>query len=138
MVKIAFVCVENAGRSVMAAAFARAWAPQGVEILSGGTLPAESVNPTVVEAMREVGIDVSRERPRRVGPADLTDCDVVVTMGCAAGDVCPARFRGDARDWVLPDPKGRPIEEVRRIRDEIERRVRDLLRAMAPAAKRRM
>ncbi len=133
MVKIAFVCVENAGRSVMAAGFARASAAAGVEVLSGGTLPARAVNPVVVRAMREAGIDVAGERPRKVGPADLVDCDVVVTMGCAAGDVCPARFRGDTRDWGLPDPKGRTIEEVRRIRDDIERRVRDLLNEVAPA-----
>lgn len=127
MVKIAFVCVENAGRSTMAAAFARTKAGRGVEVLSGGTRPAECVNPVVVEVMREVGIDLSGERPRKIGPAGLADCDVVVTMGCSTGDVCPASFRGDARDWALPDPKGRSKDEVRLIRDEIEKRVRALL-----------
>lgn len=127
MVKIAFVCVENAGRSAMAAAFARTMAGRGVEVLSGGTRPADIVNPVVVEVMREVGIDLSGERPRVIGPADLAACDVVVTMGCSAGDVCPATFRGDAKDWALPDPKGRPKDEVRRIRDEIKKRVRALL-----------
>ena len=133
MVKIAFVCVENAGRSQMAAGFARAAAPAGVEIISGGTLPASQVHPVVVEAMREVGINLSGERPKRVGPLDLAACDIVVTMGCSAQDVCPARFRGDARDWALPDPKNRTLDEVRQIRDEIERRVRRLLREIAPA-----
>ncbi len=127
MPKIAFVCVENAGRSQMAAAFARRAKRPGLTILSGGTLPAPRVNPTVVEAMREVGIDLSREVPRAVGPAELADCDYVITMGCAAESVCPATFRGDAIDWALPDPKGKDLKEVRRIRDDIERRVRVLL-----------
>ena len=127
MPKVAFVCVENAGRSQMAAAFARKARRPGLTVLSGGTIPAPHVNPVVVEAMREVGIDLSREAPRGVDAADLTDCDCVVTMGCAAADVCPATFRGDAVDWNLPDPKGKSLEEVRRIRDEIEHRVQALL-----------
>ncbi|HEY7588062.1 MAG TPA: low molecular weight phosphatase family protein [Thermoplasmata archaeon] len=131
MVRIAFVCVENAGRSQMAAGFARRMAASTVEIVSGGTLPGREVNPVVVDAMREVGVDLSREKPQRIGPTDLASCDVVVGMGCSSDDVCPAGFRGDARDWALPDPKGRPIEEVRRIRDDIERRVRELLREVS-------
>ena len=126
MVRIAFVCVENAGRSQMAAGFARAIADRGEEVLSGGTLPAKDVNPVVVDVMREAGVDLSRERPHRIKPSELEGCDVVVTMGCAAGDICPATFRGDAVDWALPDPKGRSKAEVREIRDEIERRVRAL------------
>ena len=133
MVRIAFVCIENAGRSQMAAAFARAHVPDGVEIVSGGTTPAGAVHPEVVEAMRERGIDLSDERPTKVGPEDLADCDFVITMGCSKDDVCPARFRGDARDWALPDPKGRPLEDVRRIRDEIEERVLRLLQEVAAA-----
>lgn len=130
MARVAFVCIENAGRSQMAAAFARASAPADLEIVSGGTRPADRINPTVVEVMREVGLDLSRERPRRIGPDDLATCEVVVTMGCSAGDVCPASFRGDARDWALPDPKGKTVEEVRGIRDEIARRVGALLKEM--------
>ena len=110
MVTIAFVCVENAGRSQMAAGFARALAPPGVTVLSGGTRPASRLHPVVVETMLEAGIDLSRERPKMIGPADLADCDVVVTMGCSEEDVCPAHFRGDARDWALPDPKNRTRE----------------------------
>lgn len=125
--KIAFVCVQNAGRSQMAAAFGRALAPKGVEIISGGTSPADRVNPIVAEAMRERGIDISKERPRAVTPRELEDADYVITMGCSAGEVCPATFRGDARDWALPDPKGRGIEEVRTIRNEIQRRVVELM-----------
>ncbi len=127
MVRIAFVCLENAGRSQMAAAFARRYKGEGVEILSGGTRPAEHVHTAVVEAMREAGIDLSAEKPRAITPSEILGSDLVVTMGCAAGDVCPARFRGDAIDWELPDPAGQPLEEVRRIRDEIERRVTALL-----------
>ena len=131
MVAIAFVCVENAGRSQMAAGFARALAPAGVTILSGGTRPARHLHPLVVEAMLERGIDLSHERPKRIGPSDLASCEVIVTMGCSQEDVCPAHFRGDARDWALPDPKGRSREEVGKIRDEIERRVRLLLEEIA-------
>ncbi len=111
----------------MAAAFARRARCPGLAILSGGTLPAARVNPTVVEAMREVGIDLSQEVPRAVDPAELADCDYVITMGCAAEEVCPAKFHGGAIDWALPDPKGKSLEEVRRIRDDIDRRVRALL-----------
>jgi arsenate reductase len=125
--KIAFVCIGNAGRSQMAAAFARRLAPRGIAILSGGTRPEAEVNPVVVQAMKERGIDISRERPRAITPRELEDADYVITMGCSAEDICPAAFRGDARDWGLPDPKGKSLEEVRGIRDEIEGRVRALL-----------
>ncbi|HII40372.1 MAG TPA: low molecular weight phosphatase family protein, partial [Thermoplasmata archaeon] len=122
MVRVAFVCVENAGRSQMAAAFARRRRPPGVDVFSGGTRPAAQIHPEVVAVMREVGIDLQAETPRAITPAEIMSSDVVVTMGCAVGDVCPAKFRGDTIDWALPDPAGRPIEEVRRIRDDIERR----------------
>ena len=128
MVRIAFVCVENAGRSQMAAAFARRAAVDGVRIVSGGTRAASRVHPVVVEAMREVGIDLSEAVPRTLTKDEILRSDVVVTMGCASGEVCPATFRGDAVDWALPDPSGRSLEEVRRIRDDIERRVANLLR----------
>ncbi len=125
--KIAFVCVGNAGRSQMAAAFARKMAARDVTILSGGTKPAREVNPVVVQAMREKGIDISKEKPRAITPQELEDADYVITMGCSAEDICPATFRGDARDWALLDPKGKSMEEVRRIRDEIEERVQVLI-----------
>ena len=125
--RVAFVCIENAGRSQMAAAFARRRGPSGVEILCGGTRPAGRVHPVVVAVMKEVGIDLSGEEPRSITPAEILASDVVVTMGCASGDVCPATFRGDAVDWALPDPAGKPIEEVRRIRDEIDRKVDALM-----------
>ena len=102
-----------------------------MRVISGGTQPADRVNPTVVEAMREVGLDLSGEVPRAVTPVELAACAYVVTMGCSSDDVCPANFRGDAIDWALPDPKGKSLEEVRRIRDDIERRVRTLLEEVA-------
>jgi len=131
MVKIAFICVENAGRSQMAAAFARRAAMDDIEVVSGGTRASSRVHPVVVEAMREVGIDLSRTVPRTITKAEILQSDIVVTMGCATGDVCPATFRGDAVDWALPDPSGRSLDEVRRIRDDIERRVANLLQEVA-------
>ena len=133
MVSIAFVCVHNAGRSQMAAAFGRAMAPPGVRILSGGTEPAKSINPTVVAVMREKGIDLSREVPRKLSYEEAMSADYFITMGCSPEEACPAGYRGDVREWELPDPKGKSEDEVRKIRDEIEARVRALLREIAAA-----
>lgn len=135
--RIAFVCVENAGRSQMAAAFAaEAVSASGdaVEVLSGGTAPAETVHPEVITVMQEVGVDLTGRRPREISKAETGTADVVVTMGCSAEGVCPATWRGDSRDWDLPDPKGQPVEEVRAIRDRIETLVDDLLREVRTAA----
>ena len=125
---VAFVCVQNAGRSQMARAFAeRQRTARGLEaevrVLMGGTRPADTVHEVVVEAMAEVGIDISDRTPREITVEELRDTEYVVTMGCSADDVCPATWTGDDRDWDLTDPHGKPIEEVREIRDEIERRV---------------
>lgn len=126
--RFAFVCVQNAGRSQMATAFAeRERAERGlegeVEIVTGGTDPADAVHEEVVEVMREVGIDRSERTPREVSEAELDACDVVATMGCSTlsldTDV-------DVRDWDLDDPDGREMDEVRRIRDEVEARVEAL------------
>ena len=128
---VAFVCVQNAGRSQMATAFAerereRRGLDDRIEIVTGGTDPAEEVHGIVVEAMNERGIDLSDRRPREVTPAELESCEYVITMGCSAADVCPATWSGENRDWGLEDPDGRPIEEVREIRAEIETRVGNL------------
>jgi len=127
---IAFVCVQNAGRSQMATAFAeRARRERGlenVELRSGGTDPADEVHDVVVAVMREVGIDLSDREPSEITQDEIADCDTVVTMGCSADGICPATWRGDARDWDLTDPHGRPLAEVREIRAEIERRVEEL------------
>jgi protein-tyrosine-phosphatase len=130
-VRVAFVCVQNAGRSQMATAFAeREREDRGlageIEIVTGGTDPAEHVHGIVLEAMEEVGIDLSDRRPREVTPEELQSCEYVITMGCSAEDVCPATWSGENRDWGLDDPDGRPIEEVREIRGQIETRVADL------------
>lgn len=128
---VAFVCTQNAGRSQMAAAFAerereRRGVADRIEVLTGGTRPADRVHDVVVEVMCELGFDLDDRTPREITPAELRDVDVVVTMGCSAGDVCPATWRGDARDWNLDDPYRTDPETARRIRDDIERRVGDL------------
>ena len=122
---ILFLCIHNAGRSQMAAGFAREIGAGRVDIYSGGSEPADTVNPVAVGAMAEVGIDISGFTPQRFTDELLGKVDVVVTMGC--GDTCPYIPGKRYVDWPLDDPKGRPIEEVRRIRDEIRSRVEDLV-----------
>jgi arsenate reductase (thioredoxin) len=125
MARVLFVCLHNAGRSQMSEAlFARA-AGERHEARSAGTEPGERVHPEVVEAMRELGIDLAGRVPHRLGDADAEWADVVVTMGC--GDECPFIPGKRYLDWDLEDPKGRPLEEVRRTRDEIDRRVVELV-----------
>ncbi|MFW5928808.1 MAG: low molecular weight phosphatase family protein, partial [Halobacteriota archaeon] len=118
--KLAFVCVQNAGRSQMAAAFAeREVESRGltdVDVVTGGTRPADAVHDVVVEVMREEGFDLSDRRPREVTAEELVDADFVVTMGCRAEDVCPATFAGDSRDWALDDPAEATREDARGIR----------------------
>src|SRR5712692_8329538 len=127
--QVLFVCVENAGRSQMAEAFAK---KHGMNAVSAGTIPSTRVNPVVVEAMREKGIDISRNHPRLLTPEMIENASLVVTMGCSVEEACPrpmlAQMQKKLVDWNLEDPKDRPIEEVRRIRDEIEARVRALSR----------
>lgn len=94
-----------------------------IEIITGGTQPAEHVHDVVVETMRELDIDLSNQAPREVTPEELQAVDLVVTMGCSASDVCPATWNGENRDWGLDDPHGRSIEKVREIRDEIKDRI---------------
>lgn len=122
-----FVCVENAGRSQMAQAFLARHAP-GVGSRSAGTRPAAEVNPVVVEAMMEVGIDLSKNRPRTLS-SDMLSGSVLVNMGCVDEDACPAMLH-DAVEWDIPDPKGRPLEQVREIRDYVESKVRELVSGM--------
>jgi arsenate reductase len=122
---VLFVCVHNAGRSQMAAAWLRHLAGDRVEVRSAGSAPAETVNPAVVAAMDEVGIDIADQRPRILTTDAVEASDVCVTMGC--GDVCPVFPGKRYLDWTLPDPAGRGVDAVRPIRDEIEQRVRGLL-----------
>jgi len=127
---VAFICVQNAGRSQMAAAFAKRKVEEEglpVKIISGGTDPAESVHSVVVEAMKEKGFALSDNRPRTVEPGELEGCDYVITMGCSARGVCPATWEGTDLEWDLDDPGEAELEEVREIREEIESRVDSLL-----------
>jgi len=127
-VRLGFVCVQNAGRSQMSAAFAereveRRGLGDSVAVLTGGTHPADAVHDEVVETMREVGVDLSDRTPREVSTDELNACDVVATMGCSTLDLAADV---EARDWDLTDPDGKDPDEVRAIRDEIEGRVRGL------------
>lgn len=125
---VLFVCVHNAGRSQMAAALLERLGGDRVRVLSAGTHPADDVHPNVVASMREVGIDLSAARPRPLEDEAVREADVVVTMGC--GDECPFYPGRRYEDWDLPDPADRPVEEVRAIRGDIERRVRNLLASL--------
>jgi len=122
---VLFVCVHNAGRSQMAAAWLRTLSGGAVDVYSGGSMPASEVNPAAAAAMREVGIDITDQQPRRFSADDVQAADVVVTMGC--GDTCPIFPGKRYEDWALDDPAGLGVEAVRPIRDEIRRRVEALL-----------
>ncbi|MCR6489014.1 arsenate reductase ArsC [Amycolatopsis sp. OK19-0408] len=123
--EVLFVCVHNAGRSQMAAALLAHHAGGAVDVRSAGSAPADSINPAVREAMAEVGLDLSREVPKKLTTDAVEAADVVITMGC--GDACPIFPGKRYLDWQLEDPAGKGVEDVRPIRDEIDRRVRELL-----------
>jgi arsenate reductase len=128
---VLFVCVHNAGRSQMAAAFLTHLSQGRVEVRSAGSEPGDQVNPAAVAAMAEVGIDIAAERPRMLTDQAVRESDVVVTMGC--GDTCPFHPGKRYEDWVLEDPAGQGVEAVRPIRDEIRRRVEALIAELVPA-----
>ncbi|MCY3895368.1 MAG: arsenate reductase ArsC [Chloroflexi bacterium] len=128
---VIFVCVHNAGRSQMAAGLLKA-ASGGIEVMSAGTAPGNRVNPLAVQAMQEIGIDISDASPSRLTTADVATADVCITMGC--GDTCPLVPGTEYRDWAVDDPSGQPIEVVRRVRDDIAERVRELVAELAPGA----
>jgi arsenate reductase (thioredoxin) len=127
--EILFVCVENAGRSQMAQAFAERL---GLKASSAGTVPSTRVNPIVVQAMKERGLDLAGKSPKILTPDMIDQASLVVTMGCSVEEACPrpmlAAMQKKLVDWHLEDPKGKSIEEVRKIRDEIEKRVREIPR----------
>jgi arsenate reductase len=125
---VLFVCVHNAGRSQMAAAFLTSLSGGSVDVRSAGSEPADQVNPAAVEAMAEVGIDIAAEQPKVLTDQAVRVSDVVITMGC--GDTCPFYPGKRYEDWVLDDPAGRGVDAVRPIRDEIRRRVEVLLREL--------
>jgi arsenate reductase len=128
--EVLFVCVHNAGRSQMAAALLDHHAQGRVHVRSAGSTPADEINPAVVEVMTEVGIDLSEELPKPLTDEAVREADVVITMGC--GDACAIYPGKRYLDWDLPDPAGRPAEDVRPIRDDIDRRVRELLSELVP------
>lgn len=125
---VLFVCVHNAGRSQMAAALLDHYAARRVEVSSAGSDPADRLNPTVVAAMAEIGLDLSHKQPKPLTAEPGRTPDVIVTMGC--GDTCPVQPGKRHLDWDLPDPSRQPIEAVRAIRDDIDRRVQALLREL--------
>jgi arsenate reductase len=122
---VIFVCVHNAGRSQMAAAFLTHLTLGKVEVRSAGSAPADSINPSVVEALKEVGIDISNEIPKVLTTSAVEQSDVVITMGC--GDACPFFPGKRYLDWVLPDPAGQGVADVRPIRDQIKKLVEELI-----------
>ena len=131
---VLFVCVHNAGRSQMAAALLNHHAAGAVEVRSAGSAPADSINPAVREVMAEIGIDLSREQPKRLTTEAVEAADVVITMGC--GDACPVFPGKRYLDWELTDPAGKTTEQIRPIRDDIDARVRGLLDELGVAPRR--
>jgi protein-tyrosine-phosphatase len=128
--EVLFVCVHNAGRSQMAAGLMTSRSGGQVDVRSAGSEPAESVNPVVVEAMAELDIDIARAFPKRLDDEAVRAADVVITMGC--GDACPIYPGKRYEEWEVADPAGQNLETVRRIRDEIDRRVQALLAQLTP------
>ncbi len=123
--KILFVCVQNASRSQMAQAFAEAFGKGRVEVYSAGSHPASQINPLIIEAMKEKDIDLSGRRPKGLNDLPSVEMDYLITMGCE--ETCPTVPARKIMEWQIPDPKGKPIEEIRRIRDLVEAKVRKLL-----------
>lgn len=127
---VLFVCIHNAGRSQMAAGFLSALAGGAIEVRSAGSAPADAVNPAAVEAMAEVGIDISTQNPKILTTDAVQASDVVITMGC--GDTCPFFPGKSYRDWILEDPAGKGVDAVRPIRDQIKARVEGLIAELLP------
>ncbi|WP_127126333.1 arsenate reductase ArsC [Georgenia sp. SYP-B2076] len=128
---VMFVCVHNAGRSQMAAAWLAHLAQGAIEVRSAGSAPADQVNPAAVEAMAEVGIDIAAEKPKVLTTEAVKESDVVITMGC--GDACPIFPGKRYEDWELVDPAGKNVDGVRPVRDEIKTRVEELIASLLPA-----
>ncbi|MCH2604271.1 MAG: arsenate reductase ArsC [Candidatus Nitrosopelagicus sp.] len=127
MKKVLFVCVENAGRSQMAEGFFRKIAPDAYQGISAGTKPVSEINPLAIQAMKEVDIDISQNQSKLITNEMISESNSVVNMGCMDKESCPALFVEDMADWDIEDPKGKSIEDVRRIRDSIELKVKELV-----------
>lgn len=130
MKKILFVCVENAGRSQMAEAFFRKYMPKGFEAISAGTNPSAQVNPIVSQAMKEVGIDIENQTPKHISEQIIDESEKAINMGCMDKESCPALFMKNVLAWQIPDPKGKSIEEVREIRDQIKTKIMTLIKSL--------
>ncbi|TBR09975.1 MAG: arsenate reductase ArsC [Candidatus Nitrosotenuis sp.] len=128
--KILFVCVENAGRSQMAEGFFRKYAPRGYEPQSAGTKPIDAINPLAIAVMKEIGIDISNQQPKIISDSIIQHSTRIVNMGCMDKESCPAIFVQNVLDWEIPDPKGKPLGEVRKIRDLIEKRINELCKTL--------
>ncbi|MDQ1575373.1 MAG: hypothetical protein QOH55_523 [Microbacteriaceae bacterium] len=128
---VLFVCIHNAGRSQMAAGYMKDLSGGRVEVLSAGSEPKDQINPVAIQVMAEEGIDIANNVPRILTTEAVRESDVVITMGC--GDVCPVFPGKRYEDWELTDPAGRPVDEVRPIRDDIKQRVENLLSELFPA-----
>ncbi|MGI0006998.1 MAG: arsenate reductase ArsC [Nitrosotalea sp.] len=128
--KILFVCVENAGRSQMVEGFFRKYAPNGYEPISAGTKPTLEINPVAVEAMKEVGIDLGTQKPKMLTSEIIQDSVLSVNMGCMDKTECPALFMKNSVDWNIEDPKGKSLDQVRKIRDAIEQKVREICKTL--------
>ncbi|MGH9987882.1 MAG: arsenate reductase ArsC [Nitrososphaeraceae archaeon] len=123
---ILFVCVENVVRSQMAEGFFKKYAPEGFVPASAGTKPISQINPLAIQVMNEIGIDISKQKPKDLSEDMMRNSDKIINMGCMDNNFCPTLFIPKVIDWGIEDPKGKPIEQVREIRDEIERRIKEL------------
>ena len=124
---VLFVCIENAGRSQMAEGFFRKYAPKEYVPLSAGTTPTEKINPLAIQAMKEIGIDITEQKPKVLTDEMIRKSSKIVNMGCMDRQSCPALFVNNMIEWSIPDPKNKPIDEVRKIRDEIEIRIMEFV-----------
>ncbi|MGH9984171.1 MAG: arsenate reductase ArsC [Nitrososphaeraceae archaeon] len=131
--KLLFVCVENAGRSQIAEGFFRKYAPNGYEPLSAGTKPVSQINPFAIQVMNEIGIDIAKQKSKDLTEDMIRNSDKIVNMGCMDKNFCPTLFIPKVIEWGIEDPKDKPIEKVREIRDEIERRIKELARDVSIA-----
>lgn len=132
---VLFVCVENAGRSQMAEGLFRKYAPEGYEPLSAGTKPISQINPLAIQVMNEIGIDISTLKPKDLSEDMMRNSDKIINMGCMDEKFCPTFFIPNVIDWGIENPKNKPIERVREIRDEIERRTKQLAAEVSIAEK---
>ena len=128
--KILFICVENAGRSQMAEGFFRKYAPSGYEPQSAGTKPIGAIIPLVITVMKEIGIDISNQKPKIISDSMIQQSSRTVNMGCIDKESCPALLVQNVLDWEIPDPKGKSLDDVRKIRDLIEKRILELCKTL--------